>query len=156
MLKQTTNRQSKKNDMKTGEIAGSIPSVSREGLPLKNRGGGNVKFMELDNKLRYKIADITLAGWGRKEIELSENEMPGLMAIRKKYGPKKPLKGLKIMGSLHMTIQTAMLIETLKELGADLRWASCNIFSTNNHPANRHHKTCVTRLNFTNTNCSLS
>lgn len=135
MLKQTTNRQSKKNDMKTGEIAGSIPAASREGLPLQTRSGGNVKFMELDKKLRYKIADITLAGWGRKEIELSENEMPGLMAIRKKYGPKKPLKGLKVMGSLHMTIQTAMLIETLKELGADIRWASCNIFSTQDHAA---------------------
>ena len=68
-------------------------------------------------------------------MRLSENEMPGLMAVREKYGPKKPLAGLKIMGSLHMTIQTAMLIETLKELGADLRWASCNIFSTQDHAA---------------------
>jgi len=81
------------------------------------------------------VADITLADWGRKEIELAENEMPGLMAIRKKYSRKKPLRGLRIMGSLHMTIQTAMLIETLKELGADIRWASCNIFSTQDHAA---------------------
>ena len=83
----------------------------------------------------YKVADIGLADWGRKEMELAENEMPGLMAVRKKYGPKKPLQGKKIMGSLHMTIQTAMLIETLKELGADLRWATCNIFSTQDHAA---------------------
>jgi adenosylhomocysteinase len=82
-----------------------------------------------------KIADIKLAGWGRKEIKLAENEMPGLMAIRKKYGEEKPLKGFKIMGSLHMTIQTAVLIETLYDLGADLRWASCNIFSTQDHAA---------------------
>ncbi|MFO7570538.1 MAG: adenosylhomocysteinase [Smithellaceae bacterium] len=92
-------------------------------------------FLEVDKNLKYKVADISLASWGRKEMDLAENEMPGLMAIRKKYGRKKPLKGLKIMGSLHMTIQTAMLIETLKELGADLRWASCNIFSTQDHAA---------------------
>ena len=94
-----------------------------------------MKFMKMDKNLRCKIADPSLAAWGREEIRLSENEMPGLMAVRKKYGPKKPLAGLKIMGSLHMTIQTAMLIETLKELGADLRWASCNIFSTQDHAA---------------------
>ncbi|THB66276.1 MAG: adenosylhomocysteinase [Desulfovibrio sp.] len=90
---------------------------------------------ELDLSLDYKVADISLADWGRKEMQLSENEMPGLMELRKKYGPEKPLKGLKITGSLHMTIQTAMLIETLYELGADLRWASCNIFSTQDHAA---------------------
>ncbi len=89
----------------------------------------------LDPKLAYKVADIELADWGRREIELAEKEMPGLMAVRKKYGPRKPLKGLKVMGSLHMTIQTAVLIETLKELGAEIRWASCNIFSTQNHAA---------------------
>jgi adenosylhomocysteinase len=83
----------------------------------------------------YKIADISLAGWGRKELDLAENEMPGLMAIRAKYGKDQPLKGKKIMGSLHMTIQTAVLIETLEALGADLRWASCNIFSTQDHAA---------------------
>jgi adenosylhomocysteinase len=92
-------------------------------------------FQEVDKSLKYKVADLSLAGWGRKEMQLAENEMPGLMAVRKKYGKQKPLKGLKIMGSLHMTIQTAMLIETLKELGADLRWASCNIFSTQDHAA---------------------
>ena len=92
-------------------------------------------FSEIDKSLKYKVADITLAAWGRKEMQLAENEMPGLMAVRKKYGRKKPLRGLKIMGSLHMTIQTAMLIETLQELGADLRWASCNIFSTQDHAA---------------------
>ena len=83
----------------------------------------------------YKVADISLADWGRKEINLAEYEMPGLMAIRSKYGKEKPLKGAKITGSLHMTIQTAVLIETLVELGADVRWASCNIFSTQDHAA---------------------
>ena len=92
-------------------------------------------YKKIDPKLAYKVADINLAAWGRKEMKLAENEMPGLMAVRKKYGRQKPLRGLKIMGSLHMTIQTAMLIETLKELGADLRWASCNIFSTQDHAA---------------------
>jgi len=83
----------------------------------------------------YKVADITLAEFGRKEIEIAEKEMPGLMATRKKYGADKPLAGIKIMGSLHMTIQTAVLIETLVELGADVRWCSCNIFSTQDHAA---------------------
>lgn len=92
-------------------------------------------YKKIDLSVPYKVADLGLAGWGRKEMELAENEMPGLMAVRKKYGPRKPLQGKKIMGSLHMTIQTAMLIETLKELGADLRWASCNIFSTQDHAA---------------------
>ena len=83
----------------------------------------------------YKIADITLADWGRKEISIAEKEMPGLMAIREKYAPSKPLADVRIMGSLHMTIQTAVLIETLVALGAKVRWASCNIFSTQNHAA---------------------
>jgi adenosylhomocysteinase len=83
----------------------------------------------------YKVKDISLAAFGRKEIEIAEKEMPGLMATRKKYGVEKPLQGLKIMGSLHMTIQTAVLIETLVELGADVRWCSCNIFSTQDHAA---------------------
>ena len=83
----------------------------------------------------YKVADITLAEFGRKEIEIAEQEMPGLMTTRKKYGAGKPLKGIKIMGSLHMTIQTAVLIETLVDLGADVRWCSCNIFSTQDHAA---------------------
>jgi adenosylhomocysteinase len=85
--------------------------------------------------LPYKVADISLAEYGRKEIEIAEKEMPGLMAIRKKYAGDKPLKGARIMGSLHMTIQTAVLIETLAELGAEVRWASCNIFSTQDHAA---------------------
>lgn len=83
----------------------------------------------------YRVRDISLADFGRKEIEIAEQEMPGLMATRAKYGPLQPLKGVKIMGSLHMTIQTAVLIETLKALGADVRWASCNIFSTQDHAA---------------------
>ncbi|MFP4408484.1 MAG: adenosylhomocysteinase, partial [Spirochaetaceae bacterium] len=86
-------------------------------------------------KLEYKIKDISLAEWGRKEIEMAEQEMPGLIATREKYGPEKPLEGARITGSLHMTIQTAVLIETLVELGADVRWASCNIFSTQDHAA---------------------
>jgi len=85
--------------------------------------------------LPYKIKDIKLAGFGRKEIDIAEKEMPGLMSIRKKYAENKPLKGARITGSLHMTIQTAVLIETLVELGADVRWASCNIFSTQDHAA---------------------
>ena len=91
--------------------------------------------MFLDNTLPYKVADLSLAEWGRKEIEISEHEMPGLMAVRRKYGPRKPLKGVRIMGSLHMTIQTAVLIETLVALGAEVRWASCNIFSTQDEAA---------------------
>ncbi len=94
-----------------------------------------MSFMEVDPKRPYCVADLSLASWGRKEMVLAEKEMPGLMAVREKYGKKKPLRGMKITGSLHMTIQTAMLIETLRELGADLRWASCNIFSTQDHAA---------------------
>ncbi|WP_315287328.1 adenosylhomocysteinase [Tannerella forsythia] len=90
---------------------------------------------ETTNTLPYKVADITLADFGRKEIEIAEHEMPGLMALRKKYADKKPLQGARITGSLHMTIQTAVLIETLVDLGADVRWASCNIFSTQDHAA---------------------
>src|SRR5438105_6757227 len=85
--------------------------------------------------LPFKVKDMSLAEWGRKEIELAENEMPGLMALRKKYGTSKPLKGARIAGCLHMTIQTAVLIETLTELGATVRWSSCNIFSTQDHAA---------------------
>jgi len=83
----------------------------------------------------YKVQDISLAGWGRKEINIAETEMPGLMATREEYGASQPLKGARIAGSLHMTIQTAVLIETLKALGADVRWASCNIYSTQDHAA---------------------
>jgi adenosylhomocysteinase len=91
----------------------------------------------------FKVADISLADWGRKEIILAENEMPGLMALRKKYGASKPLKGAKIAGCLHMTIQTAVLIETLIELGAEVQWSSCNIFSTQDHAAAAIAKTGV-------------
>ncbi len=83
----------------------------------------------------YKVADISLAEFGRKEIHLAEHEMPGLMAMREEYGAAQPLAGARIMGSLHMTVQTAVLIETLTALGADVRWASCNIFSTQDHAA---------------------
>jgi len=83
----------------------------------------------------YKVADISLADWGRREISIAEKEMPGLMSIREKYAPGKPLRGVRVTGSLHMTIQTAVLIETLVDLGADVRWASCNIFSTQDHAA---------------------
>lgn len=86
-------------------------------------------------QIDYKVADINLAAWGRKEIAIAETEMPGLMALRKEYGSKKPLKGARIAGCLHMTIQTAVLIETLVELGAKVRWSSCNIFSTQDHAA---------------------
>src|SRR5262245_63608328 len=83
----------------------------------------------------YKVADLSLADWGRKEISIAEHEMPGLMSIRRKYAAEKPLAGVRITGSLHMTIQTAVLIETLVDLGATVRWASCNIFSTQDHAA---------------------
>src|SRR5512142_376428 len=86
-------------------------------------------------KKDYVVADIKLAEWGRKEILIAETEMPGLMAIREEYAARKPLKGARITGSLHMTIQTAVLIETLQALGAEVRWASCNIFSTQDHAA---------------------
>lgn len=89
----------------------------------------------IDSALKYKVRDLSLADWGRKEIEIAEKEMPGLMSLRTKYGTSKPLKGARISGSLHMTIQTAVLIETLIELGAEVRWASCNIFSTQDHAA---------------------
>src|SRR6201987_4684029 len=83
----------------------------------------------------YKVADISLADFGRKEIGIAEKEMPGLMSIREKYAPGKPLAGVRVTGSLHMTVQTAVLIETLRDLGASVRWASCNIFSTQDHAA---------------------
>ena len=100
----------------------TLPKVNKDVLPY-------------DPNLPYKVANIELADLGSKEMQLSENEMPGLIACKEKYGSQKPLKGLKITGSLHMTIQTAMLIDTLHELGADIRWASCNIFSTQDHAA---------------------
>ena len=90
---------------------------------------------QVATRLPYKVADISLAEWGRREIELAENEMPGLMALRRKYCNSKPLRGARIAGCLHMTIQTAVLIETLRELGAEVTWSSCNIFSTQDHAA---------------------
>src|SRR5436189_1529954 len=87
------------------------------------------------DQLPYKVADLSLAAFGRKEIQLAEHEMPGLMAVREEYAPSQPLRGARITGSLHMTIQTAVLIETLAALGAEVRWASCNIFSTQDHAA---------------------
>ena len=89
----------------------------------------------LTRQLQNKVADISLSEFGRKEIEIAEHEMPGLMSIREKYSESKPLQGVRITGSLHMTIQTAVLIETLVDLGASVRWASCNIFSTQDHAA---------------------
>ena len=89
----------------------------------------------IDFKLPYKVADMSLAEWGRKEIKLAEAEMPGLMSIRKEFGPSQPLKGARIAGCLHMTIQTAVLIETLTALGAEVKWSSCNIFSTQDQAA---------------------
>src|SRR6186997_2509464 len=90
---------------------------------------------QIDFNLKYKVADISLAEWGRKEIKLAEAEMPGLMALREEYGKSKPLAGARIAGCLHMTIQTAVLIETLIELGAEVTWSSCNKFSTQDHAA---------------------
>jgi len=95
----------------------------------------NTAASKVDFKLPYKVKDMSLAEWGRKEIRLAEAEMPGLMSIRAEYGPSQPLKGARIAGCLHMTIQTAVLIETLVELGAEVRWSSCNIFSTQDHAA---------------------
>src|SRR5215216_6875715 len=91
--------------------------------------------MTVDQKLKFKVKDPSLANWGRKEIRLAEAEMPGLMAIREEFGKQKPLKDARIAGCLHMTIQTAVLIETLIELGAEVTWSSCNIFSTQDHAA---------------------
>ena len=91
--------------------------------------------MSKEKYTKYKVKDLSLAEWGRREINIAEAEMPGLMALRKEYSEVKPLKGARIAGCLHMTIQTAVLIETLEKLGASLRWASCNIFSTQDHAA---------------------
>src|SRR3954471_1001823 len=99
--------------------------------PLKNGNGAP----KASAALEFKVKDLSLADWGRKEILLAEQEMPGLMAVRAEYAKSQPLKGLKIVGSLHMTIQTDVLIETLSVLGADVRWCSCNIFSTQDHAA---------------------
>src|SRR5438552_9781467 len=99
--------------------------------PLKTNG----KAKEPAPSLDFNVKDLSLADWGRKEIMLAEQEMPGLMAVRAEYAKQQPLKGLRVVGSLHMTIQTAVLIETLSALGASVRWCSCNIFSTQDHAA---------------------
>ena len=96
---------------------------------------GDCVMAQVETKLPMKVADMSLADWGRKEIALAENEMPGLMALRRKFGRSKPLAGAHIAGCLHMTIQTAVLIETLMELGAEVTWSSCNKFSTQDHAA---------------------
>ena len=106
-----------------------LPPSRAKVAKLANGNGKN------SAKRDYFVKDISLAEWGRKTIQVSEHEMPGLMSIRAKYGKLKPLKGVRITGSLHMTIETAILIETLVELGASVRWASCNIFSTQDHAA---------------------
>ncbi len=95
----------------------------------------NAQIKTLPTAADYKVADLSLADWGRKELDIAEHEMPGLMSIRQKYAAAKPLKGVRVTGSLHMTIETAVLIETMKDIGADVRWASCNIFSTQDHAA---------------------
>src|SRR5580698_11486649 len=106
-----------------------MPAIKLSPARTKSAKNGN------GAKADYFVKDLSLADWGRKTIQVSEHEMPGLMSIRKKYGVSKPLKGVRITGSLHMTIETAILIETLVELGASVRWASCNIFSTQDHAA---------------------
>ena len=107
-----------------------------EAIITKNTGSTKAKPASSNaNRVPYKVKDIGLAEFGRKEIEIAENEMPGLMALREKYGASKPLKGARIAGCLHMTIQTAVLIETLTALGAEVTWSSCNIFSTQDHAA---------------------
>src|ERR1041385_272386 len=103
------------------------PKVATKNSPAK---GGNGQA-----KPDFKVKDLSLAEWGRKAIDIAEQEMPGLMSIRRKYAPQKPLKGVRVTGSLHMTVETAVLIETLHDLGASVRWASCNIFSTQDHAA---------------------
>jgi adenosylhomocysteinase len=107
---------------------------AKMGSQTQTAAGSNLKASG-SGKNDYKVKDISLADWGRKEIQIAEKEMPGLMALRREYGPSKPLRGARIAGCLHMTIQTAVLIETLIELGAEVRWSSCNIFSTQDHAA---------------------
>merc|ERR1712066_57098 len=121
---------------------GPFASESRSRTQVQPTGFGQFQYfvsglsdLHIMAKVPYKVADISLADWGRKELTLAENEMPGLMHLRAVYGPQKPLKGARIAGCLHMTVQTAVLIETLLELGADVTWSSCNIFSTQDHAA---------------------
>merc|ERR1712066_2932 len=123
---------------------GPFASESRSRTQVQPTGFGQFQFqyfvsglsdLHIMAKVPYKVADISLADWGRKELTLAENEMPGLMHLRRAYGPKKPLAGARVAGCLHMTVQTAVLIETLLELGAEVTWSSCNIFSTQDHAA---------------------
>src|SRR5215207_8365879 len=117
--------------------AGEARAPARTGSPEHPDNGERCRMTvtETTTEQDYKVADISLADFGRKEITLAEHEMPGLMAMREEYGAEQPLKGARVTGSLHMTIQTAVLIETLVALGAEVRWASCNIFSTQDHAA---------------------
>src|SRR5437764_3071190 len=123
-----------RNDLPKNRGAFDLNHESLKPEPFKN-----LSFMPTETQTKrtqdYKVADISLADFGRKEIGIAEKEMPGLMAIREKYAPSKPLAGVRITGSRHMTIQTAVLIETLVALGAQVRWASCNIFSPQGHAA---------------------
>src|SRR5689334_23308202 len=113
--------------MSTIKLPRSRPTGVAKIKPVRpTNGNGAVDF---------KVKDLSVAEWGRKAIDIAEHEMPGLMSIRRKYAPQKPLKGVRVTGSLHMTVETAVLIETLRDLGASVRWASCNIFSTQDHAA---------------------
>src|SRR5258708_2944206 len=123
-----------------GTTASPSPLKDRQGPPMTAaskaaKTAAPAKAAPVQPAADYVVKDISLAEWGRKEIAIAETEMPGLMATREEYGPEQPLRGARICGSLHMTIQTAVLIETLKALGADVRWASCNIYSTQDHAA---------------------
>src|SRR5690606_7230368 len=119
-------------------MSGELPAAPCAALPHVPPGHSMELHMNAvadTNFTDFVVADLSLADWGRKEIRIAETEMPGLMAIREEYAASQPLKGARITGSLHMTIQTAVLIETLTALGAQVRWASCNIFSTQDHAA---------------------
>ena len=113
----------------------SVETPAAKKTVAAKKSSASKKPTATKSKHDYKVADISLATWGRKELEIAETEMPALMALREKYGKKKPLKGANILGCIHMTIQTAVLIETLVELGAEVSWSSCNIFSTQDHAA---------------------
>jgi len=113
----------------------SRPTGVSKPRAIKTATTGKAGNGQITTAHEFKVKDLTLADWGRKSIDIAEHEMPGLMSIRRKYAPQKPLKGVRITGSLHMTIETAVLIETLRDLGASVRWASCNIFSTQDHAA---------------------
>ena len=117
------------------DLFGARRPKDRDKHDAQMRDADLLQTLRGDNKMDFKVADLSLADYGRTEIELAEHEMPGLMAMRERYGAEKPLAGARIAGSLHMTTQTAVLIETLVALGADVRWVSCNIFSTQDYAA---------------------